>query len=56
MAYVTLEGMVETAETTAYSVADFYADRIVLTGVGRVQSRELVFRKLNYIENTVQYF
>ncbi|RLS50034.1 MAG: phosphatase [Planctomycetota bacterium] len=44
VAYVTLEGMVETAETTAYSVADLYADRIVLTGVGRVPSRELVFR------------
>ena len=44
VAYVTLEGMVETAETTAYSVADLYADRIVLKGVGRVPSRELVFR------------
>lgn len=42
--YVTLQGMVETADTTAYAFADLHADRIVLTGVGRIPPRELVFR------------
>lgn len=42
--YVTLQGMVETEKTTAYAFADLHADRIVLRGVGRVPSRELVFR------------
>jgi len=39
-----LQGMVETADTTAYAFADLHADRIVLTGVGRIPPRELVFR------------
>lgn len=42
--YVTLKGMVETVDTTAYAFADLHPDRLVLRGVGREPSRELVFR------------
>ena len=42
--YVTLQGMVETRDTTAYAFADIYPDRLILRGVGREPSRELVFR------------
>jgi hypothetical protein len=43
--YLTLRGMVETAETTSYATARILADRIVLAGHGREPSRELVFRR-----------
>jgi 3',5'-cyclic AMP phosphodiesterase CpdA len=39
--FLTLKGMVETADTTAFATARFLADRIVLTGQGREPSREL---------------
>ncbi len=42
--FVTLRGMVETENTTAFVTAQFLPDRIVLTGHGREPSRELVFR------------
>lgn len=42
--FVTLRGMVETADTTAFATARFLADRIELTGHGREPSRELRFR------------
>ena len=41
---VTLRGMVETADTTAFATAQVLPDRLVLTGHGREPSRELVFR------------
>ncbi len=41
--FVTLEGMVETRDTTAYAVAEVYGDRVVLAGRGRATSREMVF-------------
>jgi len=41
---LTMHGMVETAETTAFATARVLADRIVLTGHGREPSRELRFR------------
>jgi manganese-dependent ADP-ribose/CDP-alcohol diphosphatase len=44
VAYVTMKGMVETADTTAFATARLHADRLVLTGHGREPSRELVFR------------
>ena len=43
--FVTLRGMVETADTTAYATATLYADRLILTGHGRESSRELKFRQ-----------
>ncbi len=43
--FLTLRGMVETADTTAYATAAVHADRIVLTGAGREPSRELRFRR-----------
>lgn len=43
--FVTLRGMVETADTNAFAVATVYADRIVLTGHDREASRELPFRR-----------
>lgn len=43
--FVTLRGMVETANSSAYATAQVLADRIVVTGFGREPSRELVFRK-----------
>jgi len=42
--FLTLHGMVETADTTAFATAQVLADRIVLTGHGREPSREMVFR------------
>jgi manganese-dependent ADP-ribose/CDP-alcohol diphosphatase len=42
--YVTMRGMVETRDTTAYATARILPDRMVLTGHGREPSRELVFR------------
>lgn len=42
--FVTMHGMVETADTTAYALASLYADRMVIEGVGREPSRELKFR------------
>lgn len=43
--YLTLQGMVETADKTAFATAQVLADRIVLTGQGREPSREMVFRE-----------
>jgi hypothetical protein len=42
--YLTLKGMVETADTNAYATARILADRLVITGHGREPSRELKFR------------
>ena len=42
--YLTLRGMVETRDTTAYASARVLADRIVLNGEGREPSREMKFR------------
>ncbi len=43
--YLTMRGMIETADTNAFATAQFLADRIVLTGHGREPSREMVFRR-----------
>lgn len=43
--FVNLKGMVETADTTAFSTLALHADRLILTGQGREISRELTFRK-----------
>ena len=43
--FVTMRGMVETADTTAFATARVLSDRIVLAGHGRELSRELLFRK-----------
>ena len=42
--FLTLRGMVETADTTAFATARIHADRIVLAGHGREPSRELKLR------------
>lgn len=42
--FVTMHGMVETRETTAFATVRILPDRLVLTGHGREPSRELVFR------------
>lgn len=42
--FVTMKGMVETADTTAFATARVLEDRLILTGHGREPSRELVFR------------
>ena len=42
--YLTLRGMVETADSTAYAVATLHADRLILEGRGREPSRELALR------------
>lgn len=42
--FVTMKGMVETAETTAFATARILDDRLLLTGHGREPSRELKFR------------
>lgn len=42
--YLTLRGMVETADTTAYAVATLHADRLTLEGRGREPSLELALR------------
>lgn len=43
--FVTLRGMVETADTNAYAVATLHPDRIEVAGHDREPSRELKFRK-----------
>jgi hypothetical protein len=43
--FLTLHGMVDTPDTSAYAVACFHPDRIELTGHGREPSRELMIRK-----------
>lgn len=45
VAYVTMRGMVETADTTAFATARILPDRLIITGHGREPSREWVFRK-----------
>jgi manganese-dependent ADP-ribose/CDP-alcohol diphosphatase len=42
--YVTMHGMVETVDATAFATARMLPDRIVLAGHGREPSRELRFR------------
>lgn len=42
--FLTLRGMVETADTTAFATARVLDDRLVLEGHGREPSRELKFR------------
>lgn len=42
--YVTMHGMVETKDTTAFATARILSDRIVISGTGREPSRELKFR------------
>lgn len=42
--YVTLHGMVETRDTTAFATMRVLADRLILTGHDREPSRELMFR------------
>jgi hypothetical protein len=42
---VNLKGMVETADTSAFSTLALHAERLILTGQGREISRELTFRK-----------
>lgn len=41
---ITMHGMVETADTNAYAMAELHTDRLVITGHGREPSREIVFR------------
>jgi 3',5'-cyclic AMP phosphodiesterase CpdA len=41
--YLTLPGLVETADQNAYAIADVYEDRIEIRGFGRVQDRTLRF-------------
>jgi 3',5'-cyclic AMP phosphodiesterase CpdA len=43
---ITVHGMVETADTNAYAMAELHADRLIITGHGREPSREIVFRSL----------
>jgi hypothetical protein len=42
--FVTIHGMVETPEVNAFATARILSDRMILTGHGRVPSRELKFR------------
>jgi manganese-dependent ADP-ribose/CDP-alcohol diphosphatase len=42
--YVTLHGMVETAQTNAFATAQLLSDRLILHGRGREPSRELTLR------------
>jgi manganese-dependent ADP-ribose/CDP-alcohol diphosphatase len=42
--FVTMRGMVETRDTTAFATARISSDRIVLSGHGREPSRELKFK------------
>lgn len=42
--FLTMRGMVETPDTSAFATAQILADRIVLTGHGREPSREMRFR------------
>ena len=43
--FLTMHGMVETSDTTAFATARILSDRIVLSGHGREPSREMKFRK-----------
>lgn len=43
--YVNLKGMVETADTTAYSIIQAYSDRLEIDGFGREQDRVLKIKK-----------
>lgn len=40
--YVTVEGMLETADTSAYAIIEVYEDRVVMDGFGRASDRELI--------------
>lgn len=42
--YLTLDGMLETKDTNAFSFANVYADRLEITGFGRQESHTLKFR------------
>jgi hypothetical protein len=42
--FVTMHGMVETPDTTAFATATILPDRMIITGRGREPSRELLFR------------
>jgi hypothetical protein len=42
--FVTMHGMVETPDTTAFATATILPDRMIITGHGREPSRELLFR------------
>ena len=42
--FVTMRGMVETPDTTAFATAQIRPDRMIITGHGREPSRELIFR------------
>jgi 3',5'-cyclic AMP phosphodiesterase CpdA len=44
--FVTMHGMVETADTSAFATARILSDRMVIAGHGREPSRELVFRQV----------
>ncbi|MFJ8266656.1 metallophosphoesterase [Peribacillus asahii] len=43
--YVNLKGMVETADTTSYSIVEVYKDRLEIDGFGREQDRVLKIQK-----------
>ena len=43
--YVNFKGMVETADTNAYSIIQVYPDRLEIKGYGREQNRVLKFAK-----------
>lgn len=45
--YVTLEGMVEGADETAYAIVELLDDRILIHGVGRTPERELELPRLS---------
>lgn len=40
--YVTVEGMLETPDTTAYAIIEVYEDKVVMDGFGRASDRELL--------------
>jgi len=44
VAYITLPGMVETRDTSAFAVLDVSADRLALVGHGRAPSHEIALR------------
>jgi hypothetical protein len=41
---ITMHGMVETAATNAFALAELHSDRLIITGHGREPSREIVFK------------
>lgn len=45
--YVTLPGMVETPDTTAYAVVQLGIDHITITGFGRTPSQRLTLRTIS---------